>query len=291
MAVLLGQHHRVVGVDVDDDRVELLRSGRSPISDPELEDYLARARARPDLHDRHRGVRRGRLRRRRHPDRLRPGVRLVRHHLGRGRDPGGRGGQPAATMVVKSTVPVGFVEDVRTAARHRPGDLLPRVPARGEGAPRQPAPLPHRRRREVRPRPPLRRHAGRGLARAGRARPAHRPDRRRGDQALLQHLPRDADRVLQRARLVRDRPRAVLAAGDRGRRARPADRHPLQQPVVRVRRLLPAQGHPAAAGQLLERPAEPDPRDRRRQHHPQGLHRRRHPQPGSPRSSASTGSS
>ena len=78
-------------------------------------------------------------------------------------------------------------------------------------------------------------------------------------------------------------------ADHRRRRARPADRHALQQPVVRLRRLLPAQGHQAAAGQLLRRPADADLRDRRRQHHPQGLHRLRHHRPRAPRSSASTG--
>ncbi len=54
----------------------------------------------------------------------------------------------------------------------------------------------------------------------------------------------------------------------------------LQQPVVRVRRLLPAEGHQAAAGQLHRRAADADLRDRRRQHDPQGLHRLRHPRPG-----------
>ncbi len=41
MAVLLAQHHEVVAFDIDADRVELLRSGRSPISDPEIEQFLA----------------------------------------------------------------------------------------------------------------------------------------------------------------------------------------------------------------------------------------------------------
>jgi UDPglucose 6-dehydrogenase len=41
MAVLLAQHHDVVAVDIDADRVELLRSGRSPIADPEIERFLA----------------------------------------------------------------------------------------------------------------------------------------------------------------------------------------------------------------------------------------------------------
>ena len=42
-------------------------------------------------------------------------------------------------------------------------------------------------------------------------------------------------------------------ADHRGRRARPADRRPLQQPVLRLRRLLPAQGHQAAARELSTR--------------------------------------
>ena len=40
LAVLLGQRHSVVGVDVDEQRVAELRAGRCPLRDPELEDYL-----------------------------------------------------------------------------------------------------------------------------------------------------------------------------------------------------------------------------------------------------------
>lgn len=40
-AVILAQHHEVVAVDVDAEKVELLRQRRSPIVDAELEDYLA----------------------------------------------------------------------------------------------------------------------------------------------------------------------------------------------------------------------------------------------------------
>ena len=40
MAVLLAQRQRVVGVDIDPDRIETLQSGRSPIADPDLEQYL-----------------------------------------------------------------------------------------------------------------------------------------------------------------------------------------------------------------------------------------------------------
>ena len=54
---------------------------------------------------------------------------------------------------------------------------------------------------------------------------------------------------------------------------RPEDRDALQQPVVRLRRLLPPQGHQAAAGQLRRRAPEHDDCHRGEQPHAQGLHR------------------
>jgi UDPglucose 6-dehydrogenase len=41
LAVLLSQHHDVVALDIDPDRIAGLRAGRSPISDVDIEDYLA----------------------------------------------------------------------------------------------------------------------------------------------------------------------------------------------------------------------------------------------------------
>ena len=118
MAVLLGQHQRVVGIDLDPDRIELLRSGRSPIADPELEQYLEQHRvgeraldltfttdtaayagaeyvvvATPTNYD---------------PETDAFDTTSVEQVV---RDV--VAANPDATLVVKSTVPVGFVEDVR----------------------------------------------------------------------------------------------------------------------------------------------------------------------------------
>ncbi|WP_208543107.1 nucleotide sugar dehydrogenase [Nocardioides euryhalodurans] len=118
MAVLLGQHQRVVGIDLDEDRIELLRSGRSPIADPELEQYLEQHRvgeraldltfttdtaayagaeyvvvATPTNYD---------------PETDAFDTTSVEQVV---RDV--VAANPDATLVVKSTVPVGFVEDVR----------------------------------------------------------------------------------------------------------------------------------------------------------------------------------
>jgi UDPglucose 6-dehydrogenase len=42
MAVLLSRHHEVVAFDIDAERVDLLRTGVSPIADAEIEEHLAR---------------------------------------------------------------------------------------------------------------------------------------------------------------------------------------------------------------------------------------------------------
>lgn len=43
MAVLLAKHNRVVAYDIDADRIALLRTGKSPIEDREISDHLAHA--------------------------------------------------------------------------------------------------------------------------------------------------------------------------------------------------------------------------------------------------------
>ena len=118
VAVLLAQRQRVIGVDIDLDRVETLRAGRSPIADPELEQYLEEHRvadrdldlafttdttayadadfvviATPTDYD---------------PETDAFDTSSVEDVI---REVAAV--NPTATMVVKSTVPVGFVEDVR----------------------------------------------------------------------------------------------------------------------------------------------------------------------------------
>jgi len=41
LAVLLAERHDVVAYDIDEDRIEMLRKGRSPIADPDIEERLA----------------------------------------------------------------------------------------------------------------------------------------------------------------------------------------------------------------------------------------------------------
>ena len=41
MAVLLSQHNEVTAVDIIKDKVDLINERKSPISDPEIEQYLA----------------------------------------------------------------------------------------------------------------------------------------------------------------------------------------------------------------------------------------------------------
>ena len=41
LAVLLAQHNEVSVVDVVPEKIEMLKSGKSPIADEEIEDYLA----------------------------------------------------------------------------------------------------------------------------------------------------------------------------------------------------------------------------------------------------------
>jgi UDPglucose 6-dehydrogenase len=115
MAVLLSEHNDVVALDIDADRVALLRSGRSPISDPDLEEHLA-----------HRDLR---LAFTTDPDEAYAGARFVVIATPTNYDPVANSfdtssveqvaadvaaRNPEAVMVVKSTVPVGFTGQLST---------------------------------------------------------------------------------------------------------------------------------------------------------------------------------
>ena len=115
-AVILAQRSEVVAVDVDPERVRLVNALRSPISDPELEERLARG----ELH----------LRATTNPAEAYAGARFVVVATPTDYDPETNFfdtssvesviGQvlehaPEATIVVKSTVPVGFTARIRAA--------------------------------------------------------------------------------------------------------------------------------------------------------------------------------
>ena len=112
-AVLLAQHHDVVALDIDSARVDLLRAGRSPIHDTEISEFLERG----DL----------RLQFTTDPDEAYDGARFIVVATPTDYDPvtnyfdtssveqvakDASTRNPEATIVVKSTVPVGFTRQL-----------------------------------------------------------------------------------------------------------------------------------------------------------------------------------
>lgn len=114
IAVLLAQHHEVVGLELDGEKVDLLNRKQSPIHDAEISDFLAHREldltftldpevayagaeyvviATPTDYD---------------PDTNYFNTRSVEAVIGDVKRI-----NPDAVMVVKSTIPVGFIEDVR----------------------------------------------------------------------------------------------------------------------------------------------------------------------------------
>lgn len=114
MAVLLARHNTVVGLDVDADRIERLRRGESPIHDDDISRFLAEEELdltfTTDAEQAHAGAEFVIIAT---PTNYDPAtfyfdtssIEAVMRDVHRI--------EPGATMVVKSTVPVGYVEDVR----------------------------------------------------------------------------------------------------------------------------------------------------------------------------------
>jgi UDPglucose 6-dehydrogenase len=114
MAVLLARHNSVVGLDLDADRVRTLEGGRSPIQDDEIERFLATEKLdiafTTDAETAHRDADFVIIAT---PTNYDPVTNYFDTSSVEGviRDVARL--NPDATMVVKSTVPVGFIEEVR----------------------------------------------------------------------------------------------------------------------------------------------------------------------------------
>ena len=115
-AVILAQHHEVWALDLSADKVEAINAGRSPIEDAELEDYLAHRElnltATLDAAEAYRGARFVVIAtptdydERTNHFNTASVESVVADVLAL---------EPSATMIIKSTVPVGFTEQLRAA--------------------------------------------------------------------------------------------------------------------------------------------------------------------------------
>ena len=114
LAVLLARKHPVVAYDIDEGRVATLREGRSPIVDPDIEEHLAAGgldlRVTADRHEAYRGAEFVVVATPTNYDERTNyfDTSSVEQVVGDVRDI-----EPAATAVVKSTVPVGFTRALR----------------------------------------------------------------------------------------------------------------------------------------------------------------------------------
>lgn len=109
MAVLLSQHHEVVGYDIDERRVAMLGEGRSPIHDEEISDFLAHReldlRFTTDTEDAYAGAEYVVIAT---PTDYDPGTNYFNTSSVEGVVADVMAVNPEATMVIKSTIPVGF---------------------------------------------------------------------------------------------------------------------------------------------------------------------------------------
>ena len=257
MAVLLAQHNTVTAVDIVPEKADLINRRISPIADSEIQEYLS---ARPlDLTATTDG------------DSAYRNAELVLISTPTNYDPDQNyfdtssvesvirqvmAVNPSAAVVIRSTVPVGFTESARIKHGCRRLLFSPEFLREGTRTVRQPLPQPHRGGRLPRRLPAaadrrgLRRPAAGGCRQEGhrhvRFMAAHGGG---GCQAVRQHLsgpPRQPTSTswTPTAQVRGLDTRAIIE----GVCLEPRIGRPVQQPLLRLRRLLPAQGHQAAAG-------------------------------------------
>jgi len=115
MAVLLAAHNTVVAYDIDAERVALLKTGRSPIEDTEISDHLAHAEL--DLvftTDKHQAYEGAEFVIIATPTNYHPVKNYFDTRSVEGVISDVATINPDAVMVIKSTIPVGFIRDITT---------------------------------------------------------------------------------------------------------------------------------------------------------------------------------